>query len=508
MTPTSTLTPPAVEALAITKCFGSFTAVDQVSLRVAPGTFHALLGENGAGKSTLVKCLMGYQAPDAGEVMVGTRERAINSPADAQACGLGMVYQHFTLVPAMTVAENLVMSRADLPWRINWRAEHARIEAFLQTAPFRIDPHRLASSLAAGEKQKVEILKQLYLKAKFLILDEPTSVLTPLEADEVLGLLRAEVTSGRLSVLMITHKFREVFAYCDEVTVLRRGRLAGTGRVKALSESDLARMMLGEERKQTPVVRTSIRSESMMEVRDLWAKNDLGLDAVRGLNLSVRTGEIVGIAGVSGNAQREFVETLAGQREAEKGEITVAGIRYEPTRRALRELGVHLIPEEPLKNACVPTLSVAENLALRTFDRPPQARGPWLLRHGQIAAAARELMARFNVKAASPQVPIATLSGGNVQRAVLARELGGPAPRVLILSNPCFGLDLAAVDFIHRLIIEVRNGGGAVLLLSEDLDEILKLSDRLFVMQNGRLVYETPTATANLADIGRHMAGH
>lgn len=508
MTSSSTLTPPSVEALAITKRFGSFTAVDQVSLRVAPGTFHALLGENGAGKSTLVKCLMGYQAPDEGEVIVGTRERAIASPADAQACGLGMVYQHFTLVPAMTVAENLVMSRADLPWRINWRAEHQRLEAFLKTAPFRIDPRRPASSLAAGEKQKVEILKQLYLQAKFLILDEPTSVLTPQEADEVLGLLRAEVTAGRLSVLMISHKFREVFAYCDEVTVLRRGRLAGSGRVKDLTESDLARMMLGEERRQTAVVRTAKTGGPVLEVRDLWAKNDLGLDAVRGIHLSVHAGEVVGIAGVSGNAQREFVETLAGQREATRGEISVSGIHYHPTRRALRELGVHLIPEEPLKNACVPTLSLADNLALRTFDRPPQARGSWMLRPGQIVTAARELMAQFNVKAASPNVPIATLSGGNVQRAVLARELGGPSPRVLILANPCFGLDLAAVDFIHQLIVNVRNSGGAVLLLSEDLDEVLKLSDRVFVMQGGRLVYETPAATANLADIGRHMAGH
>ena len=220
-------TPPAVEALSITKRFGRFTAVDSVSLKVAPGTFHALLGENGAGKSTLVKCLMGYQLPDAGEVIVGTRQQAIRSPSDAQACGLGMVYQHFTLVPAMTVAENLVLARADLPWRIHWRTEMARLETFLKTAPFRIDPRRPASSLAAGEKQKVEILKQLYLNAKFLILDEPTSVLTPQEADEVLGLLRAEVTARRLSVLMISHKFREVFAYCDEVTVLRRGKAVG-----------------------------------------------------------------------------------------------------------------------------------------------------------------------------------------------------------------------------------------------------------------------------------------
>lgn len=499
--------PPHVQALHLTKRFGSFTAVEDVSLTVAPGTFHALLGENGAGKSTLVKCLMGYQRADAGEVIVGAKGRSITNPGEAQACGLGMVYQHFTLVPSMTVAENLVLARADLPWRIDWRAERARLDAFLETAPFRIDPERSAASLAAGEKQKVEILKQLYLRAEFLVLDEPTSVLTPQEAKEMLGLLRAEVTAGRLSVLMITHKFREVFAYCDEVTVLRRGRAAGSGRVATLTEDALARMMLGEERKSTAVVRSGTPGATVMQVKELWAKNDLGLDAVRGLTLSLAAGEIVGIAGVSGNAQREFVETLAGQRDASKGQITIDGIQFKPTRASLRERGFHLIPEEPLKNACVPALSVADNLALRTFDRAPQARGWWLLRRGEVAKAARPLMTRFNVKAANSGVPIAMLSGGNVQRAVLARELGGPAPRVLVLANPCFGLDLAAVDFIHGLILEVRNGGGAVLLISEDLDEVLKLSDRLLVMQNGRLVFETPAASANLAEIGRHMAG-
>ncbi|MGQ9365129.1 ABC transporter ATP-binding protein [Azospirillum sp. ST 5-10] len=502
------VTAPGLEAIAMTKRFGGFTALDDVTVRVRPGTVHALLGENGAGKSTLVKCIMGFHRADAGSVVVGDREVGVDSPRTAQRHGLGMVYQHFTLVPRMTVLENLVMARADVPAVIDWAGERRALAAFMETMPFRVPIDAPVATLAAGDKQKAEIVKQLYLKARFLILDEPTSVLTPAEADEILGLIRTMALDGRLTVLIITHKFREVMAFADEVSVLRRGRLVGSGPVAGHTPDSLARLMVGSDAVAAPAARAATARDTVrLEIAGLWADDDGGMPAVRGLDLRVRGGEIVGVAGVSGNGQVELVQVLAGQRAAAAGAVRVHGEPYFATRREMTRHRVFCLPEEPLRSACVPGMSVAENMAFRSFDRPPFAAGGWWLRRGEIRRAAGELIARYRVKTTSPDAPIATLSGGNVQRAVLARELSGTVD-VLVAANPVFGLDFAAVADIHAQIVEARNRGAAVLLVSEDLDELLELADRLVVMFQGTVVHETAAGDADLTAIGRRMAGH
>jgi simple sugar transport system ATP-binding protein len=496
-----------VEAIAMTMRFGDFVALDKVELKVRPGSFHALLGENGAGKSTLVKCIMGYYHPTEGNVLVGGREQAIANPKDAHALGLGMVYQHFTLVPAMTVAENLVLARDDVPAVVDWSKEKKELEAFLARMPFKVPLNARVSDLSAGERQKCEILKQLYLKRRFLILDEPTSVLTPGEADEVLGMLRTMVVNGDLTVLMITHKFREVMAFADDVTILRRGKLAGYGRVADLTPDDMARSMIGAEELTIQPARVGEVSEARLELSKLKALDDSGAVAVRDVSLAVRGGEIVGIAGVSGNGQRQLVEVLAGQRDAESGEIRVAGDIYHASREEMRQHKMSLLPEEPLKNACVGGMSVADNIAFREFDRAPFASGGWWLNRAAFRDDAEKKIARYKIKTRTPDTPMAALSGGNVQRVVLARELGHDV-EVLIAANPCFGLDFAAVAQIHAEIMAARNRGAAVLLVSEDLDELLELSDRLVVMFHGQFVYEARASEADLTEIGRHMAGN
>ncbi len=501
--------PPHLELVNIVKRFGPLTAVDHVSMTLRPGSFHALLGENGAGKSTLVKCVMGFHPADEGDILIQHHSRDIQSPHDAQKYGIGMVYQHFTLVPAMTVAENLILPRNNIPPVIKWKEELANLEEFLSTAPFKIDLRAPASQLAAGQKQKVEILKQLYLKSRILILDEPTSVLTPQESDEVLGLLRDMVVKKKLSIILITHKFKQVADFCDDITVMRRGKFAGRGSVKDLGPSELSGMMLGEQRTVVQVQKVE-RSpgQPVLQILNLCADKDNGLPAVKNANLTVNTGEIVGIAGVSGNGQRELVEVLSGQRAAASGQVVVEGQPYHATRREMFQRAIFSLPEEPLRSACVPNMSVADNLALRTFDQPPQARWGWLLNRQAIRNSARGFIQAFNIRTPSMETPIRNLSGGNVQRTVLARELSSRAPRLLIAANPCFGLDFKAVEFIHAQITAARNRGVAVLLVSEDLEELLALSDRILVMTGGGFVYETPAASADINTIGLKMAGH
>ncbi|HEY0791893.1 MAG TPA: ABC transporter ATP-binding protein [Chthoniobacterales bacterium] len=500
--------PPLVELVGVTKRFGSFVANDGISFEVRPGTVHALLGENGAGKSTLVKCLMGYHPADEGRIVVDKVSRQIRGPADAHRLGIGMVYQHFTLIPAMSVAENFLLARPDVPGLVRWPAELARMSAFLERAPFQVDLNAPVTSLAAGQKQKVEILKQLYLQSRLLILDEPTSVLTPVEADEVLGRLRQMADAKQISVLLITHKLREVAKYADEVTVLRRGRVTGRGPAKGLDASALAVMMVGERPPKEAVVEAApVGGATVLEVDQLRAARDNGVEALHGITLKVNAGEILGVAGVSGNGQRELVEVLGGQRPPAGGSVRVNGKAYRPSRRQMVANGVHVLPEEPLRNACAPAMSVAENLAMRTFDRPPLARWGWLSNQGQIRANGRAWMQRFDVKASSETLPISQLSGGNVQRAVLARELGPGNAKLLVVANPCFGLDIAAVEFIHEGLLKARNHGAAVLLVSEDLDELMALSDRIVVLAGGEIVHEAARGNYDLKVIGGKMAG-
>ena len=500
---------PSLETIGMSKSFGALKALQDVSVRVPAGSFHALLGENGAGKSTLVKCIMGFYKPDRGRLLIDGKEAVVRNPRDAQALGVGMVYQHFTLVPALTAAENLVASRADAPAIIDWRKEFKALEAFLDAMPFRVPLKKPVSAMAAGEKQKLEILKLLYLNQRFLILDEPTSVLTPGEADEILGLLRDMAHRGEITVAMISHKFREVEAFCDDFTVLRRGARVGGGKVGAVSTRDMAAMMIGDAVVRPSAARSQAKhgGGATLEIAGLFAENDEGRDAVTGFDIKVRPGEIVGIAGVSGNGQSELVEALSGQRPIKLGQVLIRDVDFEPSRDHYDRFKVFGLPEEPLKNASVPTMTVAENMAFRVFDKAPMSKLGFWLSGAPMRATARDLITRYNVKTPSTETQIRDLSGGNVQRAVLARELSGDVD-VLIVANPCFGLDFASVADIRAQIMEQRNRGAAVLLVSEDLDEVLELSDRIAVMSGGKVAYLTQAAGADRTTIGRYMAGH
>jgi simple sugar transport system ATP-binding protein len=363
-------------------------------------------------------------------------------------------------------------------------------------------------NLAAGEKQKLEILKQLYLGSRIIILDEPTSVLTPDEADEVLGLAKKMAERGEISVLIITHKFREVLAFADHVSILRRGKLVASAPVSTLTPEKMAELMVGAE----PPVASSVRGadspgEVVLELDKLEADDDLGLPVLESVTLGVRSGEIVGIAGVSGNGQEELVEVIAGQRPARSGEIRVGGARYGGAREEIRARKVRLLPEAPLRNACVSHMSVAHNVAFREYDRPPFTVAGFGLRFGAFRKRAEQAISAFRIRTPSPAAPIGQLSGGNVQRAVLAREITGEVA-VLVAANPCFGLDFGAVADIRSRIMEARNKGTAVLLISADLEEIFALADRILVMSEGKVVHETTAASADVREIGRHMAGH
>ena len=496
-----------IEAVGIGKRFGGFAALHDVSLRISPGSVHGLLGENGAGKSTLVKCLLGYYRADEGSFLVDGREVAIARPSDAAALGLGMVYQHFTLVPSMTVAENLVMARGAIPAVIDWAKERAALDDFMARMPFRVRLDALVGRLAAGERQKTEILKQLYLQRRFLVLDEPTSVLTPSEAEEMLGLMRGLAHSGQVTVVVITHKLKEVSRFTDAVTVLRRGEVAGQGATAELTHARMTAMMIGAQHAPAePERQGAPLHEQRLLLRGLRTQGDLGRPGLRVAALAVHAREIVGVAGVSGNGQNQLVEVLGGQRPAEAGEILVAGSRYDASRAQAQASGVRVLPEAPLRNGCVARLSVTDNLNLRHFDRDGDGRRRrWLNRRAMVARA-RRLVGLYGVRAPSADAPIGVLSGGNVQRCVLARELDGDV-RLLIAANPCFGLDVKAVAEVRARIVAARNNGAGVLLVSEDLDELLEIADRIVVMRDGALVYETPAPGASAREIGAHMVG-
>lgn len=498
----------ALHAADICKRFGDLVALDNVSFEMRAGSVHALLGENGAGKSTLVKCIMGFYHADSGSVTVNGKPLRLKSPREAQLHGIGMVYQHFTLVENMTVAENLVLARSKIPARIDWKQEIKAINSFMETMPFRVAPQRSVRQLAAGEKQKLEILKQLYLGNRILILDEPTSVLTPQEADDVLGMLRAMAQRREVSIAMITHKFREVMDFADEVTVLRKGQSVGGGKTKDLTPDDMAELMVGAAPPRANLDRKpSSREQRVLELQGLCALDDLGLPVLKNLDLCVHAGEIVGVAGVSGNGQDELVQVLAGQRPKTGGDMRVGGSSYRASRAEIQERAVRLLPEAPLANACVAEMSVAENIGFRSFDRPAFTWLRWFVNRAEFRRQAQRAIESYRIKTPGPNAPIGDLSGGNVQRAVLARELEGDV-RLLIAANPCFGLDFAAVSEIRSRIMAARNAGAAVLLVSADLEEIFALADRIVVMSDGQLTFEAPAGEVDVKDVGRHMAGH
>lgn len=497
---------PVLSLRHISKHFGPVKAIDQLDLDIGEGTFHAIMGENGAGKSTVAKCIMGFHPADEGEIMIRGKVANIANPKDAHRHGIGMVYQHFMLVDNMTVAENLILAREKFPFVFNWNKETKALRTFIERMPFRPDLRTYVRDLSAGEKQKLEIIKMLYLGCTVLILDEPTSVLTPAEADSILSFLKRSVDGKKFTVIMISHKFREVFRYADTLSVLRKGKYIGGGKVNDFTKAQIAALMVGAKVTEIPARENHPDTAVKLKIDALADENELGVTVLDNLSLHVKRGEIYGVAGVAGNGQKRLVEILAGQRKPKSGRVYVDGKKFDTGRRSIDENGFYCLPEEPLRNACVAEMTVAENMALRYFDKAPfQKNG--IISRKNINDKAVELIERFNVKTPSPETPIRALSGGNVQRAVLARELSGDAS-VLVISNPCFGLDFSAAADIRALLLQARNNGTAILLLSEDLDEIIALSDRIGVIFNGAIVYEIPSAGVDINILGEKMAGN
>ena len=481
---------PVLELKGITKRFPGIVANDHVDFTLGRNEVHALLGENGAGKSTLMNVLYGLYQPDEGEIYVKGERVKISSPKDAIDLGIGMVHQHFMLIPVMTVAENIVLANEPKQAGVllDYTAARRRVEDLSRTFSFAIDPGARIDSLTVGQQQRVEILKALYRHADILILDEPTAVLTPQESQELFETLRTLVREG-LSIIFISHKLNEVLDIADRITVLRRGRRIETIPRAGATQSGLARLMVGREVLLRVEKKPAEPGEPLLVVQDLTVKNDRGLEAVRGVSLEVRAGEIVGIAGVDGNGQSELIDGVTALQGLESGRVVVAG--RDVTRSSTRQVisaGLGHIPEDRHLRGLVLDFTLAENLALEDYREPPDSRFGWLFPR-RLIARARTLIREFDVRGGGPSTRAAALSGGNQQKVVIAREVHRD-PRVLLAAQPTRGLDIGAVEFVHRRLVEERDEGRAVLLISLELEEILSLSDRILVMYEGEIVAE------------------
>ncbi len=496
---------PIVSLRDVTRRFGPVLANDRVSLDLHAGEVHALVGENGAGKSTLMKVLYGLHPPQSGEIRVDGERVSIPSPAHAMRLGLGMVHQHFLLVDTLSVAENVVLGREPreaLGAFAPARAE--RVVAWLsERHGLPVRPGARVAELSVGEQQRVEILKALYRGARVLILDEPTAVLTPQEVDELFGVLRELKTAGT-AIVLITHKLAEVAALADRVTVMRAGRVVGGGEAREFTRERLAELMVG--RVPAPLGERVAREPGpeVLEARELLVHDARGLPAVRGVSLSVRAGEILGIAGVEGNGQHELVECLAGLRLPRAGRVRIAGRDVTGLgARAHHDAGLAHIPADRLRRGLVAEMTVAENLVLGR--QREAARGPWL-GGPALDTRARSPLADYDVRPPEPRLSAGRLSGGNQQKLVAARELSRDA-RALIAAHPTRGVDLGAVDALHRRILAARAAGLGVLLVSSELSEILALSDRIVVLTGGRIVHETTPAATDERTLGLWMTG-
>jgi ABC-type uncharacterized transport system ATPase subunit len=497
---------PLLEMRGITKRFPGVVADDRVDFDVRPGEVHTLFGENGAGKSTLMRVLYGFYRAEEGEVRLNGRPVTITSPADAIAHGIGMIHQHFMLVSTLTVAENVALGvRSSRGPLTDLGAVSKRIRELSKRYGLQVDPDAVIWQLSVGERQRVEIIKALYRNVSLLILDEPTAVLTPQEVDDLFAVLRQMVEDGR-GLVFISHKIREVLELSDRITVLRAGRKVGTVSPKDVTPEGLAEMMVGHTLPSQELPAATGTGEVRLEVRDLHVMGDRGAEAVRNLSLDVRSGELVAIAGVSGNGQRELAEAIAGLRPPTGGSIQLDGVelaRHSPAD--VRKAGLGFVPEERMRDGIVPGFTVAENLLLIDNAAPAYSRFGFL-RNRVIRRHCDELIAAFDVKTPDLDTPAHNLSGGNIQKLILARELSGE-PRALLIAQPIRGVDVGAARYIHDRLLGQRDRGTAILVISEDLDEVLSISDRILVMYEGQIIAEADPRTSTREALGLMMAG-
>ncbi len=496
-----------MEMRGITVTFPGVVANDDISIDANSGEILALLGENGAGKTTLMNVLYGLYRPDRGEIRVRGRPVAIQNPNDAIRLGIGMVHQHFMLVPPFTVAENIVLGAE--PVRGGGVLDMARAVRDVKEISARyglaVDPTSRVESISVGMQQRVEILKALYRGAEVLILDEPTAILTPQEVQELAAIMRNLVAQGK-SIIFITHKLKEVMAVSDRVTTLRRGRVVGTLPTRETTPEDLAKMMVGREVVLSVEKRPREPGDVVLKVEHIHVKSSRGLPALRDVSFDVREGEIVGVAGIEGNGQTELVEALTGLRKIGSGRVLVGGkdaTNRQP--RALIERGVAHIPEDRQRRGLISTFSVAENMILERYYRPPFARGinvDWR----EVRSYAKKLVSEFDIRTPDENTVVGSLSGGNQQKVIVARELS-LEPRLLIASQPTRGLDVGAIEFVHRRLVTERDQGKAILLVSLELDEIMSLADRILVLYEGRIVGQMRAEEASEQEIGFLMAG-
>ena len=499
-------TAPLLEMEGITKRFPGVIANDQVDFDVRPGEVHTLLGENGAGKSTLMKILYGLYQTDEGEIRLRGKPVTIGSPSDAIEHGIGMIHQHFMLVPTLTVAENVALGLPSARRLLqDLGPVQERIRELSEKYGLQIDPEAYIWQLAVGERQRVEIMKAIYRDVSILILDEPTSVLTPAEVQELFETLR-QMTEGGRGLVFISHKLHEVMSLSDRITVLRGGRVTGRTVPSETSREQLAHMMVGREVRLAPQRGESDAGEARISISGLEVLGDRGTPAVKELDLEVRSGEVLGIAGVSGNGQRELAEALAGLRTVASGKVVMNGAdTTHKTPKEIRRLGIAYIPEERMRDGTIGEFTVAENLILTSHDLLPTSRRGFL-NFKEIESGCSDLVRRFTVKTPTLDTPTANLSGGNIQKLIIARELSGD-PDVLLAAQPTRGVDIGAAEYIHSVLMDRRADGTAILLISEDLDEVIGLSDRIAVMFEGRIMGTLDREDATVQRLGLLMAG-
>jgi simple sugar transport system ATP-binding protein len=497
---------PAIELRNIDKSFYGVLANDNVDFALGRGEVHALLGENGAGKSTLCSVIAGLYRPDAGEMLLDGEPLICKSPKDALAAGIGMVYQHFRLVSNLTVAENLALGNPEVGIRLSQKELEEKARELGERYDFPVDPSARIWQLSVGQQQRVEILKLLYRDARILILDEPTAVLTPQEGEALFRTMRLMADEGR-SLIFVSHKLHEVKRVSDRVTVLREGRVVGSAETADAEPRDLARMMVGRDLVLPTRDPNESIGEPVLAVEELVVADERGLDAVNGLSVTVHAGEVVGIAGVSGNGQRELAQGIVGLMKVKSGRVRLGGedVTHRSVLSKIRK-GIAYVPQSRLGMGLSPGLTTEDNLALKQFRRPPYARGP-LLSHKVFAERGAGLIKDFDIRGVRPGLPIRLLSGGNLQKALIAREVVQDH-RVLIARSPTRGLDVGATAQVREQILAERDRGIGVLLISEDLDELLALSDRLLVIYEGEIVGEMPAGEATAERLGLLMSGH